>query len=216
MGALVSCAQRDDVRGQVEKLVAAGARIVSGNLEASTGPDGGAFMQPILLRADDPWAASAVHDVEAFGPVATIMPYRDLADAVALANRGMGSLALSLFSYSPDAARDFILGAAPFHGRMLVINRDNAADSTGHGIAPPRTRPRRPRARRRVGGDGRGARGQALHAAHRAPVDPGDDRRDQQPVHPRRAQEDPRRAPVPQADERASHRRHAAAPPAAP
>ena len=96
--------------------------------------------------------------------------------------------------YDPDAARDFILGAAPFHGRMLVINRDNAADSTGHGSPAPRARPRRPRARRRVGGDGRGARGQALHAAHRAPVDPGDDRRDLEPVHPRRAEEDPRRA----------------------
>ena len=122
-----ACAQRDDVSSQVAKLVAAGARIVSGNLEASVGPDRGAFMDPILLRADAPWTASAVHDVEAFGPVSTIMPYSDLADAVALANLGMGSLALSLFTYSPDAARDFILGAAPFHGRMLVINRDNAA-----------------------------------------------------------------------------------------
>ena len=92
---------------------------------------------PILLRADDPWAANAVHDVEAFGPVSTIMPYRDLADAIALANRGMGSLALSLFTHIPDAARDFILGAAPFHGRMLVINRDNAAESTGHGSPLP-------------------------------------------------------------------------------
>ncbi|MDQ3080166.1 MAG: phenylacetic acid degradation bifunctional protein PaaZ [Pseudomonadota bacterium] len=137
MGALVSCAQRDDVRRQVGKLVTAGARIVSGSLDASSGPKGGAFMPPVLLRADDPWGASAVHDIEAFGPVSTIMPYRDLADAVALANRGMGSLVLSLFSYSPDAAREFILGAAPFHGRMLVINRDNAAESTGHGSPLP-------------------------------------------------------------------------------
>jgi oxepin-CoA hydrolase/3-oxo-5,6-dehydrosuberyl-CoA semialdehyde dehydrogenase len=137
MGALVSRDQRDNVRAQVDKLVTAGARIVSGSLEASVGPKGGAFMDPILLRADDPWTASAVHDIEAFGPVSTIMPYRDLADAVALANRGMGSLCLSLFSYSPDAARDFILGAAPFHGRMLVINRDNAAESTGHGSPLP-------------------------------------------------------------------------------
>ncbi len=137
MGALVSCAQRDDVRSQVAKLVAAGARIVSGNLEAAVGPDGGAFMEPILLRADDPWAASAVHDVEAFGPVSTIMPYRDLSDAIALANRGMGSLALSLFSHSPTHARDFILGAAAWHGRMLVIDRTNAAESTGHGSPLP-------------------------------------------------------------------------------
>ena len=137
MGALVSASQRDDVRAQVAKLVTAGARIVSGSLDAATGPDGGAFMAPILLRADDPWSASAVHDIEAFGPVATIMPYRDLADAIALANRGMGSLALSLFSNDAQVARDFILGAAPFHGRMLVINRDNAAESTGHGSPLP-------------------------------------------------------------------------------
>ncbi|MBA3668565.1 MAG: phenylacetic acid degradation bifunctional protein PaaZ [Sphingomonas sp.] len=137
MGALVSCAQRDDVRAQVKKLVASGARIVAGDPDASAGPDGGAFMQPILLRADDPWHSSAVHDVEAFGPVSTIMPYRDLADAVALANRGMGSLVLSLFSFSADAARDFIQGAAAFHGRMLVINRDNFKESTGHGSPLP-------------------------------------------------------------------------------
>ena len=137
MGALVSTSQRDDVRSQIAKLTAAGARIVVGDPAAAVGPDGGAYMQPILLRADDPWAADAVHDVEAFGPVATIMPYRDLADAVALANRGMGSLALSLFTNDPAAARDFIQQAAAFHGRMLVINRDNAAESTGHGSPLP-------------------------------------------------------------------------------
>ena len=137
MGALVSISQRDDVRSQIGKLVAAGARIVSGDPDTAAGPAGGSYMQPILLRADDPWAADAVHDVEAFGPVATIMPYRDLTDAIALANRGMGSLALSLFTYSPDAAREFIQGAAAFHGRMLVINRDNAAESTGHGSPLP-------------------------------------------------------------------------------
>ena len=137
MGALVSCAQRDDVRGQIGKLVAAGAKVVAGDPAAAIGPDGGAFMAPVLLRADDPWASDAVHDVEAFGPVATIMPYRDLADAIALANRGMGSLALSLFTHDPAAARDFIQGAAAFHGRMLVINRDNAAENTGHGSPLP-------------------------------------------------------------------------------
>ena len=137
MGALVSTSQRDDVRAQVAKLTAAGARIVSGNLEAQVGPDGGAYMEPILLRADDPWESHAVHDVEAFGPVSTIMPYRDLTDAIALANRGMGSLALSLFTHDPAAAREFIQGAAAFHGRMLVINRDNAAESTGHGSPLP-------------------------------------------------------------------------------
>ena len=137
MGALVSCAQRDDVRRQVAKLVAAGARVVIGDAAATTGIAGGAYMAPVVLRADDPWAASAVHDVEAFGPVVTIMPYRDLDDAIALANRGMGSLALSLFTHSPEVAARFIDGAASFHGRMLVIDRDNAAESTGHGSPLP-------------------------------------------------------------------------------
>lgn len=137
MGALVSCSQRADVRGQIAKLVASGARIVAGDPAADVGPEGGAYMQPVLLRADDPWASDAVHDVEAFGPVSTIMPYKDLDDAIRLANRGMGSLALSLFTFSPEAARDFIRGAAAFHGRMLVINRDNAKESTGHGSPLP-------------------------------------------------------------------------------
>ena len=137
MGALVSTSQRDDVRAQIGKLTSAGARIVAGNPDATPGIAGGAFMEPILLRTDDPWTASAVHDVEAFGPVSTVMPYRDLEDAVALANRGMGSLALSLFTHSPDHARNFIQGAAAYHGRMLVLNRDNAAESTGHGSPLP-------------------------------------------------------------------------------
>jgi oxepin-CoA hydrolase/3-oxo-5,6-dehydrosuberyl-CoA semialdehyde dehydrogenase len=137
VGALVSLSQRDDVRSQVKKLVEAGARVVAGDPNANVGPEGGAFMQPVLLRTDDPWSVSAVHDVEAFGPVSTVMPYRDMADAIALANRGMGSLALSLFTYAPDAAREFIQGAAAFHGRMLVLNRDNAKESTGHGSPLP-------------------------------------------------------------------------------
>jgi oxepin-CoA hydrolase/3-oxo-5,6-dehydrosuberyl-CoA semialdehyde dehydrogenase len=137
MGALVSLSQRDDVRARIAELEAAGARIVAGDPDAEPPIRGGAFLPPVLLRADDPWAASAVHDCEAFGPVSTIMPYRDIADAIALANRGKGSLAVSLFTHSPDAAREFIQGAAAFHGRMLVLNRDNAAESTGHGSPLP-------------------------------------------------------------------------------
>jgi oxepin-CoA hydrolase/3-oxo-5,6-dehydrosuberyl-CoA semialdehyde dehydrogenase len=137
MGALVSTGQRDDVRAQIGKLMAGGARIVAGNPDATPGVAGGAFMEPILLRSDDPWTNAAVHDVEAFGPVSTVMPYRDMTDAIALANRGMGSLALSLFTHSPEVAREFIQGAAAFHGRMLVLNRDNAAESTGHGSPLP-------------------------------------------------------------------------------
>jgi oxepin-CoA hydrolase/3-oxo-5,6-dehydrosuberyl-CoA semialdehyde dehydrogenase len=137
MGALVSANQCQDVREKIAELEAAGARIVAGNPEAEAPVKGGAFLEPILLRSDDPWKAEAVHDVEPFGPVSTIMPYRDLGDAVALANRGKGSLVLSLFTHSPDAARDFVQGTASFHGRMLVIDRTNAKESTGHGSPLP-------------------------------------------------------------------------------
>jgi oxepin-CoA hydrolase/3-oxo-5,6-dehydrosuberyl-CoA semialdehyde dehydrogenase len=94
-------------------------------------------MPAVLLRADDPWTCEAAHDVEPFGPVATLMPYADMADAVALANRGKGSLALSLFTHSGDVARDLVLGAGAFHGRMLVVDRTNGKDSTGHGSPLP-------------------------------------------------------------------------------
>ena len=137
MGALVSASQRDDVREKIAELEAAGARIVAGDPNADSPVKGGSFLQPILLRSDDPWTTEAVHDVEAFGPVSTIMPYKDLDDAIALANRGKGSLALSLFTHSPDAARDFVRGTASYHGRMLVIDRDNAKESTGHGSPLP-------------------------------------------------------------------------------
>ena len=137
MGALVSASQRDDVRQKIAELEAAGARIVAGDPSAEPPVKGGAFMPPVLLRTDDPWGNAAVHDVEAFGPVSTIMPYSDLGDAIALANRGKGSLALSLFTHSPDAARDFVRGTASFHGRMLVIDRTNAKESTGHGSPLP-------------------------------------------------------------------------------
>ena len=137
MGALVSMSQREDVKARIRDLEAAGARIVAGNPEAQAPIEGGAFLPPVLLRTDDPWSAQAVHDVEAFGPVSTIMPYNDIADAIALANRGKGSLALSLFTHSSDAAREFVQGAAAYHGRMLVVDRTNAAESTGHGSPLP-------------------------------------------------------------------------------
>jgi len=137
MGALVSLSQCRDVRQRIAELESAGARVVAGNPDAASPVTGGSFLEPILLRADEPWKAEAVHDVEPFGPVSTIMPYRDLADAIALANRGKGSLVLSLFTHSPQAARDFVQGTASFHGRMLVIDRTNAKESTGHGSPLP-------------------------------------------------------------------------------
>jgi oxepin-CoA hydrolase/3-oxo-5,6-dehydrosuberyl-CoA semialdehyde dehydrogenase len=140
MGALVSHAQRDDVRAKVREL-AREAKIVFGDLEqveiAGANAQDGAFLSPILLRCDDPWKAKAVHAVEAFGPVSTLLPYKDIEDAVALSNRGEGSLVASLFTHDPETARAFVLGAGAYHGRIAVINRDSAKESTGHGSPLP-------------------------------------------------------------------------------
>jgi oxepin-CoA hydrolase/3-oxo-5,6-dehydrosuberyl-CoA semialdehyde dehydrogenase len=100
-------------------------------------PGDGFFMSPVLLRTDDPWGSPAVHDTEAFGPVSTIMPYRDLDDAIALANRGMGSLALSLFTFDRGVAEAFVLGSGAYHGRMMILDRTSAKESTGHGFPLP-------------------------------------------------------------------------------
>lgn len=135
MGPLASHSQRESVREAVSRL-SRSAAIVSGDPDVE--PMGaGSFLQPILLRADDPWGSPDVHDVEAFGPVSTIMPYRDLEDAVALANRGMGSLALSLFTFDSAVAEEFVLGAGAYHGRMMILDRTSAGESTGHGSPLP-------------------------------------------------------------------------------
>lgn len=136
MGALVSRAQREDVRAKIAEL-AADAAIVHGDPGADIVNPNGAFMQPVLLRCERPWEARAVHDVEAFGPVSTLMPYRDPAEAIALANRGKGSLVMSVFTYDTDFARDVVLGAGSFHGRIAFIDRDGAKESTGHGSPMP-------------------------------------------------------------------------------
>ena len=136
MGALVSTSQRDDVRAKI-KEIGADAAIVYGDPNATPVNEKGAFLSPILLRCENPWAARAVHDVEAFGPVSTIMPYNDAADAIALANRGKGSLVMSAFTHDTNFARDLVLGAGSFHGRIVFIDRDSAKESTGHGSPMP-------------------------------------------------------------------------------
>ncbi|HEY5722052.1 MAG TPA: phenylacetic acid degradation bifunctional protein PaaZ [Allosphingosinicella sp.] len=136
MGALASQSQLKAVREAVAELSKA-ARIVSGDPDKSPVEGKGAFISPILLRSDDPWGSDAVHDVEAFGPVSTIMPYRDLPDAIALANRGMGSLALSLFTFDSEVAEEFVLGAGAYHGRMVILDRTSTKESTGHGSPLP-------------------------------------------------------------------------------
>lgn len=140
MGPLASLAQRRDVSARIETL-RRDADIVFGDPSCLTleGVDAekGAFLQPVLLRASNPDAAASVHAVEAFGPVATILPYRDLDHAIALANRGEGSLVGSLVTHDPEVVRQVIFGAGAFHGRMLVLDRDCAKESTGHGSPMP-------------------------------------------------------------------------------
>ncbi len=134
MGALVSTSQRDDVRSKIEAL-SREARVVFGDPQ-KTG-DKGAFLPPVLLRCDDPAKATRVHETEPFGPVATLMPYRDVSEAVKLVNRGNGSLVMSLFTYDPAVTREVVTGSGAFHGRLLVVDRDCAKESTGHGSPLP-------------------------------------------------------------------------------
>ncbi len=141
MGPLVSLAQRSDVLHRVADLRRE-AELVAGNLERFALKDAdrerGAFVPPLLLLCRDPHAARAVHDVEAFGPVATVLPYHGTDDAIALARRGQGSLAASVFCADDALAGRLALGLAPYHGRVLVVNGSCAKESTGHGspLAP--------------------------------------------------------------------------------
>jgi oxepin-CoA hydrolase/3-oxo-5,6-dehydrosuberyl-CoA semialdehyde dehydrogenase len=131
MGALVSVEQRDDVREAVARI---GGQVVFGDAPV---PEQGAFLSPVLLRADDA-ASSGAHDVEAFGPVSTLLPYDAPAEVIELLARGQGSLVASIASSDTDFVREVVLGAAPHHGRILVLDPTSAQESTGHGspLAP--------------------------------------------------------------------------------
>jgi len=141
MGPLASREQRSEVLARIGELAREAER-VCGDVEAFAPAGGdrerGAFLPPVLLRCRDAANAHAVHAVEAFGPVATLVPYRDIDEAIVLARRGEGSLAGSVFTADDAVAARLVLGLAPFHGRLLVVNRHCAAESTGHGspLAP--------------------------------------------------------------------------------
>ena len=141
MGPLVSQDQRTDVLARVAELRGE-TDLVAGNLDQfevfGAERTRGAFVPPLLLLSRDPRSARAIHEVEAFGPVATVVPYRDTADAIELARRGGGSLAASVFCADDFLAGQIVLGLAPYHGRILVVNRACARESTGHGspLAP--------------------------------------------------------------------------------
>ncbi len=140
MGSLVSEQQRNSVRNQVSEI-AKTAKIVYGELEAvqTIGADAkkGAFMSPILLREDHPFKNEAAHVTEAFGPVSTIMPYKNIEEAVQLAKMGKGSLVSSIITNDASIARDYTVNAASHHGRILILNRESVKESTGHGSPLP-------------------------------------------------------------------------------
>jgi oxepin-CoA hydrolase / 3-oxo-5,6-dehydrosuberyl-CoA semialdehyde dehydrogenase len=138
MGPLISLVQRDDVLQKLDILYKE-ARLIRGKpVELHGGsPIHAGFIGPTLLRCDEPMSATKVHEIEPFGPVATLMPYSGLTEAIAIVNRGKGSLVMSLFTHDPKIVREIIDGAASFHGRLVVIDRDCAKESTGHGSPLP-------------------------------------------------------------------------------
>lgn len=159
MGPLVGRDQARDVHAKVGQLAEECEILLGGGEEFSIeGCDNtsGAFYPATLLRCDDPLNKLRVHEVEAFGPVSTIMPYASLEEAVAIARLGKGSLVGSLYTYDDEEARRVILATAPFHGRMLILNRDCAGESTGHGS---------PLANLVHGGPGRAGGGEELGGA---------------------------------------------------
>ena len=139
MGPLASREQREEVRRSLKALLAAG-QLVFGDpdhvevIEADA--ERGAFVSPLLLRCDDAYRPEP-HEVEAFGPVSTVLPYADAADVIALAARGKGSLAGSIVSADAEFVAAVVRGIAPWHGRLLVLDSESAPESTGHGAPPP-------------------------------------------------------------------------------
>ncbi len=136
MGALASQDQRKEIRDRIKDLSAEADVVFGGNDEfevVDADSTKGAFLMPTLLHCEKPLTATAVHSVEAFGPVSTVLPYDSIDDAIQLARLGEGSLVGSIITNDNKIARELILGTAAYHGRMVVINRHCAAESTGHG-----------------------------------------------------------------------------------
>ncbi|MFN0098627.1 MAG: phenylacetic acid degradation bifunctional protein PaaZ [Gemmatimonadaceae bacterium] len=139
MGPLASRGQVKDVGAAADRIREAGELVFGGGDYQVVGADRekGAFFAPMLMVCDQPFSRSEPHDIEAFGPVNTVMPYRDLGEAIELAKRGRGSLCGSLVTSDTNTARTVVLGVAPFHGRLMVLDRTSAKESTGHGSPLP-------------------------------------------------------------------------------
>ena len=140
MGSLAGQSQRDEVKKQVQKLLAS-SQIIYGSLDSVEVIDAdankGAFLSPLLLMNEKPFASNVVHETEAFGPVSTIMPYKNLDEAIALSKMGKGSLCSTIVTANDKIAKKYVLGAGTHHGRILILNKDCAKESTGHGSPLP-------------------------------------------------------------------------------
>jgi oxepin-CoA hydrolase/3-oxo-5,6-dehydrosuberyl-CoA semialdehyde dehydrogenase len=140
MGSLAGESQREEVKAQVKKLLAA-SQIIYGSLDSVEVMDAdakkGAFMSPVLLLNENPFAAKEVHAVEAFGPVSTLMPYKNLDAAIALSKMGKGSLVTTIVTADYAIAKKYVIEAATHHGRILVLNNECAKENTGHGSPLP-------------------------------------------------------------------------------
>lgn len=140
MGSLAGETQRREVKEQIQKLLAS-SQIIYGSLDSVELIDAdvqkGAFMSPILLLNEQPLSSKEVHEVEAFGPVSTLMPYTSTAEAIALAKMGKGSLVSSIVTADKNIAKEYVLGAGMYHGRILILNEACAKESTGHGSPLP-------------------------------------------------------------------------------
>lgn len=138
MGALVSAGQKNDVLAKVSILETEAVRVFGDpNMVPIPGCENGAFVTPMLFHCATADTAVRVHDTEAFGPISTIMGYRDVDHAIALANKGQGSLVTSLITRDTGVARAVVLGAGAWHGRIYINNRNSMDESTGHGSPLP-------------------------------------------------------------------------------
>ncbi len=140
MGSLAGENQRKEVKEQVQKLLAV-SQIIYGSLNSVEVLDAdalqGAFMSPLLLLNEHPFTSSETHEIEAFGPVATLMSYQSMEDAITLAKMGKGSLVSTIVTADKNLAKQYVLGAGTYHGRILILNNQCAIENTGHGSPLP-------------------------------------------------------------------------------
>ena len=140
MGSLAGKSQLNEVKEKVEELSRT-QKIILGDFEKfevkGADKNKGAFMPPIIFLNENPFKNTDVHNIEAFGPVSTVLPYKTNEEAIQLAKMGKGSLVSSIVTYNDSIAKDYVLGAACMHGRILILNRDCAKESTGHGSPMP-------------------------------------------------------------------------------